>query len=126
MRVTGAVMEANNIWDLLFFKPKLRKLNMCIPAFMQLDMTATQGPVWILGMPFFRYYHTSFDRKNKAMYFAPAGKDCDPKPYSPNSTAFLSMDARRVEDFEPTDIDVDALIPPALSSMLENGKMATI
>jgi len=123
MRIQGAVMEADTMWDLLFFKPKMKKLNMCIPAFMQMDMQSPEGPVWILGMPFFRYYHVSFDRKEKAMHFANAGEGCEPKPYklNVNGTALLSME-RRAVDFEPTDIDVDALIPPSLSSMLEAGK----
>ena len=32
MRVTGAMLEADSIWDVLFFKPKMRKLDMCMPA----------------------------------------------------------------------------------------------
>jgi len=53
MRVTGATLEADSVWDVLFFKPKIRKLDMCMPAFMQMDMMSQNGPVWILGMPFF-------------------------------------------------------------------------
>ena len=49
MRVTGASMEANDLWDVLFFKPKVRKTDMCMPAFMQIDMETTHGPAWILG-----------------------------------------------------------------------------
>jgi hypothetical protein len=119
MRINGAVMQANNIWDVLFFKPQMKKVNMCIPAFMQIDMNSQMGPVWILGMPFFRYYHTSFDRTNKQMHFATAGNDCEPLPHSANKTALLSMGVKRTEDFDPTDIDIDAIIPPTLSSMLE-------
>jgi len=119
MRINGAVMQANSVWDVLFFKPQMKKVNMCVPAFMQIDMNSQMGPVWILGMPFFRYYHTSFDRKTKSMHFATAGPKCEPLPYAPNKTAMLAMGARRVEDFDPTDIDIDAVIPPTLSSMLE-------
>jgi len=118
MRIKGAVMQANSVWDVLFFKPQLKKVDMCIPAFMQIDMNSQMGPVWILGMPFFRYYHTSFDRKTKQMHFATAGKDCEALPYSGNKTALISMGVHRVEDFEPTDIEIDAIIPPTLSSML--------
>lgn len=56
------VRQADSIWDVLFFKPKVRKVHMCMPAFMQIDMMSQLGPVWIMGMPFFRYYHTTFDR----------------------------------------------------------------
>jgi len=119
MRIQGAVMQANNIWDVLFFKPQLKKVNMCIPAFMQIDMNSQMGPVWILGMPFFRYYHTSFDRTNKQMHFGSAGDKCELMPHSANKTALLAMGVNRAEDFDPTDIDIDAIIPPTLSSMLE-------
>jgi len=118
MRIQGAVMQANNVWDVLFFKPQIKKVNMCIPAFMQIDMNSQMGPVWILGMPFFRYYHTSFDRQKKEMHFATASEDCKAMPYSSNKTALLSMGVRRAEDFEPVDIDIDSIIPPTLSSML--------
>jgi len=119
MRIQGAVMQANNIWDVLFFKPQLKKVNMCIPAFMQIDMNSQMGPVWIMGMPFFRYYHTSFDRTNKQMHFGSAGDKCELMPHSANKTALMSMGVNRAEDFDPTDIDIDAIIPPTLSSMLE-------
>jgi len=120
MRIQGAVMQANSVWDVLFFKPQIKKVNMCIPAFMQIDMNSQMGPVWILGMPFFRYYHSSFSRKEKVMKFASAGAKCEPLPYAANSTALLAMGhGRRTEDYEPTDIDIDAIMPPTLSSMLE-------
>jgi hypothetical protein len=118
MRINGAVMQANNIWDVLFFKPQIKKVNMCIPAFMQIDMNSQMGPVWILGMPFFRYYHTSFDRTNKEMHFATADENCKPLPYAGNKTALLSMGVKRAEDFDAMDVDIDAIIPPTLSSML--------
>jgi len=118
MRISGAVMEANNVWDILFFKPKVKKLNMCMPAFMQMDMMSQHGPIWILGMPFFRYYHTSFDRVNQQMHFATAGPKCEPLPYKPNRTSFLSV-PERAEELEPMDVEVDLLVPPTLSSQLD-------
>merc|ERR1740138_649421 len=81
MRVTGATLEAENIWDILFFKPKMRKLDICMKAGMHMDMMSQFGPVWILGMPFFRYYHTTFDRKAEVMRFGAAGPDCEPLPF---------------------------------------------
>jgi hypothetical protein len=118
MRITGALMEADNIWDILFFKPKVRKLNMCMPAFMQMDMMSAHGPVWIIGMPFFRYFHTTFDRKNKQMHFVRASDSCETKPFHANATALLAS-KRRAEDYRPMDVSVDALVPPTLSSMLD-------
>jgi len=126
MRIKGAVMQANNVWDVLFFKPQIKKVNMCIPAFMQIDMNSQMGPVWILGMPFFRYYHTSFDRKTKEMHFATASEDCKALPYSSNKTALLSMGVRRADDFQPQDIDIDSIIPPTLSSMLIPNKEGVV
>ena len=29
MRVTGATLEADDIWDILFFKPKIRQFQFC-------------------------------------------------------------------------------------------------
>jgi len=119
MRITGATMEANNVWDILFFKPKVRKLNMCMPAFMQMDMMSEHGPIWILGMPFFRYYHTSFDRRDQKMHFATAGPGCEPLPFNKTGTVFL-QGAPGVEDaFAPMDVHVDQIVPPTLSSQLD-------
>merc|ERR1719373_69502 len=124
MRVTGVVMEADSVWDLLFFKPKMRKVNMCMPAFMTIEMLSQNGPVWILGMPFFRYYHTTFDRELQAMHFAVAGPDCQPQPYKVNGTAdtkaLLAMDAGSLK--RPMDIDVHAIVPPTLSEMADLGQ----
>jgi len=126
MRITGALMEANDIWDILFFKPKIRKMDMCMPAFMQMDMMSKQGPIWILGMPFFRYYHTTFDRVHEEMHFAVAGQHCAPRPFKSNhSESLLSISTR---DNEPMEVDISAIVPPTLSEMIDypfdtNGEM---
>jgi hypothetical protein len=118
MRVTGASLEADDIWDLLFFKPKIRKVDQCMPAFMQIDMESKQGPVWILGMPFFRYYHTTFDRKMKELRFAHAGKNCEPEPFKANRTASL-LAVERAEESMPMSMDVSAMVPPTLSEQMD-------
>lgn len=119
MRITGAVLEADDIWDILFFKPKIRKLDMCMPAFMQIDMMSQLGPVWIFGMPFFRYYHTTFNRKTKEMRFAQASRECDPLPLERNSShgSMLAVDHRVAG--RPMDVKVDAIIPPTLSGQMD-------
>jgi hypothetical protein len=121
MRVTGATLEAENIWDILFFKPKIRKLDMCMPAFMQMDMMSQFGPVWILGMPFFRYYHTTFDRKKEEMRFARAGDGCEVKPLQPaNASSLLSVESKRNSvAYKPMDVEVHSLLPPTLSGMMD-------
>jgi hypothetical protein len=118
MQVTGATLEADDIWDILFFKPKIRKLNICMPAFMQIDMQSKHGPVWILGMPFFRYYHTTFDRSAKNMRFAIAGPACEPQPLRQNKTKSL-LTMNRAEELEPLHVDVDAIVSPRLSGMMD-------
>lgn len=135
MRITGAILEADNIWDILFFKPKIRKVDICAPAFMEIDMMSQFGPVWIMGMPFFRYYHTTFDRPNKAMHFSRAGPGCEPLPFekggSGNSTGFLATGptVQDSDDGPLLDVKVDALIPPTLSGMMDvppNGRQGTL
>lgn len=123
MRVTGAIIEADSIWDILFFKPKIVKVNMCLPAFMEIDMNSQFGPVWILGMPFFRYYHTIFDRRSQAMYFALAGDNCEALPFNNDGThgaakkALLAITSRAPQG--PMDVDVHSLVPPTLSEMID-------
>jgi len=117
MRITGALMEADDIWDILFFRPKIRKLDTCMPAFMQMDMMSKSGPIWILGMPFFRYYHTTFDRKNEQMHFAIAGPDCEPRPFKSNhSQSLVSFSS---QDIEPLEVDIRSIVPPTLSEMID-------
>ena len=43
------------------------------------------GPMWIVGMPFFREYYTTFhmgddpwDNTNRSLFTAPADQDCNP------------------------------------------------
>lgn len=116
MRVTGALMEADSVWDVLFFKPRMRKVDMCMPAFMQIELTSQFGPVWIMGMPFFRHYHTTFDRKNKEMHFAKAGPDCNPVSFTSSGTSML---AASKSERKPLEMGVDSLIPPTLSEQLD-------
>jgi hypothetical protein len=131
MRTKGASLEASDIWDILFFKPKMRRYDLCLPAFMQIDMMSQHGPVWILGMPFFRHYHTTFDRQKEEMRFARAGEGCQARPLraatrgraaegnatSQESESLLAL--RRSADYRPMDVEVDALIPPTLSGMMD-------
>eukprot|EP00747_Dinoflagellata_sp_TGD_P020818 gnl/TRDRNA2_/TRDRNA2_128074_c0_seq1.p1 gnl/TRDRNA2_/TRDRNA2_128074_c0~~gnl/TRDRNA2_/TRDRNA2_128074_c0_seq1.p1 ORF type:complete len:349 (-),score=86.60 gnl/TRDRNA2_/TRDRNA2_128074_c0_seq1:10-984(-) len=120
MRTKGSEKEIDSMWDILAFKPKEKRADTCMPAFMKLDMMSQLGPVWILGMPFFRYYSTSFNRKKKEMYMAPATATCETTPYSANGTALLDTAERRAEDYQPEDIEVGAIIPPTLSSLLDD------
>lgn len=83
LRIQGTLVEAQSIWDILYFKPKVTKMNQCMPAFMQIDHTTQLGPLWILGMPFFRFYHSSFhidpnERAKRTIFLTNAGPECHP------------------------------------------------
>mmetsp|Transcript_54055 Transcript_54055/g.153966 ORF Transcript_54055/g.153966 Transcript_54055/m.153966 type:complete len:122 (-) Transcript_54055:79-444(-) len=45
--------------------------------------TTTVGPMFILGMPFFREYYTTFDlgtgRGNRSLYLSRASEECEPE-----------------------------------------------
>lgn len=115
MRLKGNMLESS-IWELLFFKPKFKKVDVCAPAFMDMDMTNRGGQdVWILGMPFFRYYHSTFDIANKAMRFAKAGPDCQALPvvHNKKDASLIIMDS---DAYSPLDVDVDMLLPPWVSN----------
>jgi hypothetical protein len=48
----------------------------CFTAFMTIDKESDYGPMWVLGMPFLRYYYTVFDRTSKRIHIAKASPDC--------------------------------------------------
>eukprot|EP00931_Biecheleriopsis_adriatica_P017137 TRINITY_DN12391_c0_g1_i1.p1 TRINITY_DN12391_c0_g1~~TRINITY_DN12391_c0_g1_i1.p1 ORF type:complete len:522 (+),score=102.21 TRINITY_DN12391_c0_g1_i1:67-1632(+) len=48
----------------------------CKGAFMKVNKESQFGEVFILGMPFLRYYLTVFDRERKKLHIAPATEDC--------------------------------------------------
>jgi len=56
----------------------------CELLLMSMDTTSVHGPLWIIGMPFFREYYTTFslgkNHSESAIYTAPAGHDCTPEP----------------------------------------------
>ena len=39
LRLKGTLVEAQSVWDVLYFKPKVTHLDQCLPAFMQIDRT---------------------------------------------------------------------------------------
>lgn len=80
----------------------------CQPSLVEVALTTSMGPTWILGMPFLREYYTVFVQGAKftpaAMYVAPASKDCRPRHHSvrkgrPWPSATEEM--RRAESEEP-------------------------
>lgn len=143
MKIQGDILQAKSVWDVLFFKPKIYHQKLCTPAFMQLDMMSRQGPVWILGMPFFRFYYTTFDRRRQELQFAEATRECEWEPYrdpvkqrnQSRSAAAQGLLSVRTSsspptatatqddlDFEPEIVDIGAIVPPTLSSQLDTRK----
>eukprot|EP00397_Hematodinium_sp_SG-2012_P049441 GEMP01057019.1.p1 GENE.GEMP01057019.1~~GEMP01057019.1.p1 ORF type:complete len:417 (+),score=73.96 GEMP01057019.1:34-1284(+) len=116
MQIKGAVLEADSVWDVLFFKPKLKKVNMCMPAFMQLEKISDYGPVWILGMPFLRYYYTTFNRHTMNLYFARASRTCEPRPFK-MKRSFLQDSRKTIRELDdepeiPMTMNPANLMPP--------------
>jgi len=58
------------------------------------------GPMWIMGMPFFRRYYVNFERgsatESRAMNIAPAGNDCRPAG-SHHAALIGARDARSID-----------------------------
>lgn len=101
IRMTGYMQESQNIVESLFGPPKLRKVTQCIPAFMEVNMQTQHGPLWILGMPFLRYYYTVFQREPKSLHMAFATAQCDPSAdpasiYFANHSGFANTSNMRV------------------------------
>lgn len=81
MKVTSADVADSSIWDWVMGTPKVKIVNSCMPAFMPLDKHSQFGPVFILGMPFLRYFKTTFVRTTPPqMYFDAVDKHCSPLP----------------------------------------------
>jgi len=126
MRMRGAELKANDIWDLLFFKPRIRKSEQCMPAFMEMNFKTQMGDMWILGMPFFREFHTTFDREKQIMKFAKAGPDCEPMPFFEKKEAesedTVALVASRANVSKPLEVDMQDLIPPRLSLQYDDAE----
>lgn len=64
-----------------------RQISTCLPAFMDMDIRTDMGPVWVLGMPFLRHFHTVFDRETKALHIADQGEKCKPVAFAETETS---------------------------------------
>jgi len=92
MQLTHFVEKPQAVWERMYSPPELIAVTECVPSFMSIDMqTENSGPLWILGMPFLRYYHTVFQRSPKVMHIAYADPNCEPTAYKPS--IFVNMSA---------------------------------
>jgi len=118
------VVQKKNIWNNIF-QPSDEIVEHCVPAFMTISKNSAHGPVWILGMPFLRYYYTVFDRMNKKVHVAEATPSCQPKPlvagpglffnvtHGVNGTGTSGMTRFASDDFEPNEVDANEFRMPA-------------
>lgn len=95
---------------------------MCKGAFMKVDKESQFGEVFILGMPFLRYYYTVFDRARKQVHIARSTEDCQVAravsllAHSNNQSAVTGkagLGLTRADFTEPTPADLDLAIAPS-------------
>jgi len=108
VRLGGAPKEAERVWPILPTggAGKPIRPNTCHVAFMIGGAVSDFGPNWVFGMPFFRYFHTTFNRVERTMRFARAGPDCEPLPAGKQ----LALTAGHAETSSLLDIDLGAII----------------
>jgi len=101
--------------DISAFMPNYKRTELssstvsnCQPLIMTIDVDSDDGPMWILGMPFFRKYYTNFQFNNSiagSMAFSVADENCEPG-FSP-ATADLLMGLEK-SGSRPAQMLVDA------------------
>lgn len=68
------------VWETIRDGPQWEDVEQCDVAFMAIEKHSQFGPVWILGMPFLRYYYTIFERAAKKVHVARATPSCSALP----------------------------------------------
>eukprot|EP00929_Paragymnodinium_shiwhaense_P047351 TRINITY_DN2401_c0_g1_i1.p1 TRINITY_DN2401_c0_g1~~TRINITY_DN2401_c0_g1_i1.p1 ORF type:complete len:474 (-),score=87.42 TRINITY_DN2401_c0_g1_i1:385-1737(-) len=139
--VMQVIKEAprNSSWHRVLFGGS--RTSECSPGFMTISKSSSLGPVWVLGMPFLRYYHTVFDRTEKKLYIAPSQPSCNMLATSgfatPISTAAQNatqlasaggaVSSAKVvaatfsaADFEATQMDLTGLRAPSFAQDIED------
>lgn len=128
-------VKQKNYWGNVF-QPKEVVEEKCVPAFMTISKNSQHGPVWILGMPFLRYYYTVFDRISKQIFISEASPNCQPQPSGAaggllfnasramNGTHGASLGTRfSAEDFEPNELDPNEVRVPLWATEESNATM---
>jgi len=92
----------------------------CTVAVMESYSRTTYGPLWILGIPFFRKYYATFDlgkdTSKRSLHIAPASESC--VPLSPSSSMAIAQRERVYQ----RQLDLSNLaMPPALVKAATHG-----
>jgi len=92
-------------WKNRFNQPAFKKVKDCELLMMSTgEMSSENGAMWIMGMPFFRYYYATFDYGkhpaaalgNRSIWTAPVDHNCQPQSASPSKgIGLLSKEAFR-------------------------------
>lgn len=119
MQVNGVTMKNTTIWDAVFKGPKFKSTKSCTTAFMEIDKQSQFGPVFILGMPFMRYYYTIFDRGNRMVHISQANSACEAVgPYGDfglanlSNASYTSTKSFSDADFTPLQVDLNSARAP--------------
>lgn len=106
--------------DLVGLMPHLRQKERrmgCVPVLMTLDADSQFGPLWVLGMPFFRKYYSTFHLASepsarpeaKTMAFAAHDGHCHPK-----ASSFMRLEpAEDAELYRPFHMDMSKVNVPS-------------
>jgi len=108
--------------DILHMRFRSRHYS-CVPLFMNIDVDSQLGPMWILGLPFFRKYYTTFSFDTtvspvkKFMSMALADDECNPA----DSSALLARDR---SEMRPKKIDLSQLrVPRWAEEAMKHGRV---
>lgn len=120
-------LDGAGIWDFVWNGPKTTVVDQCTVAFMTIEKDSQFGPVWIIGMPFLRYYYSVFERSTKKIHIAKTGPYCQ-VPYTgphvlANTTGMQAASSHAgghlaagtqytAADFTPTWVDLKAVRLP--------------
>jgi len=129
IKVARPVSDRNSsLWSQMF---GAGERNECTAAFMTIDKDSQYGPVWILGMPFLRYYYTVFDRASKKIHVSRSTPSCQPSTMGSTvmvnatggnfSGGGFAMSSFTTSDFEPTTADLNSARAPVWAT--EQGKI---
>mmetsp|Transcript_139154 Transcript_139154/g.242157 ORF Transcript_139154/g.242157 Transcript_139154/m.242157 type:complete len:450 (+) Transcript_139154:144-1493(+) len=116
-------ISPEGVWDMMRNGPNWQGVDTCQVAFMVIDKHSPQwGPVWILGMPFLRYYYTIFERTAKKIHVALATPSCSVQQGAPigfsSTSAFNQTGSMQYTslDYKPDRVDLASARLPAWAS----------